>query len=389
MIQRQLLDISYRDILFFLKRLCVSQSETKERYSQRIKDLFGIKRSVFLSLSIRTTFDLILSDLKLEKGSEIILSSITIVNMVDIIKKHHLVPISIDQNPNDLSLNYEQLVEKITPKTRCVLVSHLFGALSSFQPIKAVKDNYPDLIVIEDCAQSFKTVSDWDEKDWVDISLLSFGTIKTMSCFAGSIGFFKNPAQVARLERRYRLYERASRKLLFKKVLKGFCLKLAGEKPIYSFLFSLSKLLGIPFDTVISRTIKGFSGDDLFKLIRKQAPLALYSAIYRRLSQSKTSIYTQQKNGSILVQALGGKELVLGYANPTHCYWVFPLLTNNPEYIVKAMRKIGVDATQNTSHMVRIVDGEAVPLTTIVYIPVHKQLGHKKLLEMAAIIKDV
>ena len=62
----------------------------------------------------RSGFDLILRALRLPRGSEIIMSSVTIKDMVKIVEHYGYVPVPIDLDVNTLSCDLEILERSIT-----------------------------------------------------------------------------------------------------------------------------------------------------------------------------------------------------------------------------------------------------------------------------------
>ena len=89
MIPRHKLDISYFHLIQALA-LPANQEQSD------ISHFFPDSRHCFLSLSVRTCWDLILRALDLPAGSEIIMSNINIADMVKIARAHQLIPVPIE-----------------------------------------------------------------------------------------------------------------------------------------------------------------------------------------------------------------------------------------------------------------------------------------------------
>ena len=134
---------------------------------------------------MRTGFDLWLQSLALPPGSEVLVSAITIRDMVRIIEAHGLVPVPVDVNPEDLSVNVESLRRAVSPRTRAILVAHLFGTRPPLEPILEIARQH-NLLVAEDCAQAFAGRHFTGHPE-ADISMFSFGSIKTATALGGAI----------------------------------------------------------------------------------------------------------------------------------------------------------------------------------------------------------
>jgi perosamine synthetase len=91
--------------------------------------------------------------LDLEPGDEIITSPITDMGTVIAILACNLVPTFADVDPRTGNITAETIVRQISPKTRALIVVHLFGQPADMDAILALARQY-SLRVIEDCAQA-------------------------------------------------------------------------------------------------------------------------------------------------------------------------------------------------------------------------------------------
>jgi hypothetical protein len=109
---------------------------------------------VIACLSVRSGLDLMLGQLGLPAGSEVLVSAVTIEDMVTILRHHGLVAVPIDVNPTDMSPSFEDIDRAITSRTKAMLIAHLFGTRLPLQPF-AGKAREHGLLLWEDCAQAF------------------------------------------------------------------------------------------------------------------------------------------------------------------------------------------------------------------------------------------
>ncbi len=133
----------------------------------------------------RTAFDLLLRALELPPGSEVLISAITIPDMVAIIRSHRLVPVSVDLEVADLTPRIDALYRAVTPNARMLVVTHLFGGRFDSAPFVAFARQH-DLILVEDRAQSFNGTSECSVSE-AHVALYSFGPIKTCTAMGGSL----------------------------------------------------------------------------------------------------------------------------------------------------------------------------------------------------------
>ncbi len=169
-----------------------------------LEDLWSAADDAFACLSVRSGFDLWLKALQLPVGSEVLVSAITIRDMVRIIESHGLVPVPVDLQPDDLSVDLESLERAISPRTRAILVAHLFGTRQRLEPILDIARRH-GLFVAEDCAQAFAG-RHYTGHPQADISMFSFGSIKTATALGGAMLCVRDAqilAQMRQLQKSY------------------------------------------------------------------------------------------------------------------------------------------------------------------------------------------
>lgn len=93
---------------------------------------------------------------KLQKGDEVIVPANTYIASILSILQADLVPVLVEPKLETYNLNPDLIAEKITSKTKAILVVHLYGQLSEMDKIDAVANQH-NLLVIQDSAQSHGT----------------------------------------------------------------------------------------------------------------------------------------------------------------------------------------------------------------------------------------
>ena len=86
--------------------------------------------------------------------------------------------------------------------TKMLLVAHIFGTRFPLDTVLEVARSH-SLVVVEDCAQAF-VGSQYTGDDRADVSMFSFGTIKTATSFGGALIRVKNPVVLNEMRRRER-----------------------------------------------------------------------------------------------------------------------------------------------------------------------------------------
>ena len=89
-------------------------------------------------------------------GDEVITSPITDMGSIIGILFQNAVPVFADVDPNSYNMDPKSIEERITSRTKAILVVHLTGGPADMDPIMDIAKKH-NLKVIEDCAQSYLT----------------------------------------------------------------------------------------------------------------------------------------------------------------------------------------------------------------------------------------
>ena len=100
-----------------------------------------------------TALHLAVASLGIKKGDEILVSTFTNMATFFAVIYQDAKPIPIDIDPDTLNMNPDKIEEKITSKTKGIIVVHLFGHPTDMNPILEIAKRHK-LYVIEDCAEA-------------------------------------------------------------------------------------------------------------------------------------------------------------------------------------------------------------------------------------------
>lgn len=88
-----------------------------------------------------------------ERGTEVIVPSNTYIATILAVLHNGLNPVLAEPDIHTYNIDPEKIEEKITDKTRAILVVHLYGKVCRMGAIQAIAKKH-GLIIIEDCAQA-------------------------------------------------------------------------------------------------------------------------------------------------------------------------------------------------------------------------------------------
>ncbi len=159
----------------FAKRLC-----------QKFAEIYGVKHCAVTS-SGTSAIHTALGAVGIKPGDEVITSPITDMGSVIGILYQNAIPVFADLDPNSYNMTAKSVEEKITDKTRAVVVVHLAGNAAEIDEIVKVC-HAKGIYVIEDCAQSY--CCEYKGKyvgAWGDIGCFSLNDFKHISAGDGGM----------------------------------------------------------------------------------------------------------------------------------------------------------------------------------------------------------
>ena len=159
---------------------------------EEFEDAFAVRlgegRAITTSYG-RMAFFYILKALQLPPDSEIVLPALTFWVVPELARVAGLKPVFADINPDTFNLDPDALERVITPKTRAVVPTHLFGLPCDMEPILSTARRH-GLAVIEDCAHSLgATYCGRPVGSFGDASFFSFQTLKPLNTYGGGMAF--------------------------------------------------------------------------------------------------------------------------------------------------------------------------------------------------------
>ncbi len=129
----------------------------------------------------------ILKCMGIKDYDEIILQAFTTVALPNVIKWRGARPVFVDIDEKTYNINPEKIEEKITAKTKAIIVQHTFGNPADLDRILEIAGKH-NLFVIEDCAHSLG--AEYKNKKtgtFGGAAFFSFGRDKVISSVAGGM----------------------------------------------------------------------------------------------------------------------------------------------------------------------------------------------------------
>ncbi|TYZ11922.1 DegT/DnrJ/EryC1/StrS family aminotransferase [Hymenobacter lutimineralis] len=141
---------------------------------QRLRDYLGVKHFFFVNNGT-IALQIALKALEIEEG-EVLTTPFSYVATTSSIVWEGSEPVFVDIHPETLCLDPAKIEAAITPRTRAIMATHVYGNPCDVEAIEAIAQRH-QLKVIYDAAHAFGTL-------YKDSSVLNYGDVSTLSFHA-------------------------------------------------------------------------------------------------------------------------------------------------------------------------------------------------------------
>lgn len=393
---RHRLDIGLRHFAFALSA-CAWARDT-ERLTSRLEAGWSPGGQGLACRSVRSGFHLFLDALDLPAGSEVLVSAVTHPDMVSILEAHGLVAVPVDLNVATLAPRLELAERLMTVRTKAILIAHLFGGRVDMDPIVGFAARH-GLLVWEDCAQAFSGPGDTGDSR-ADLSMYSFGALKTCTALGGALLTVRSSSVLQRMRGTQARWRPQGRRTYLAGVIRFLAFSLVTRPIAYGVLARGLKASGADFDRVVNSSVRAFrAGALLAQLeVRPCAPLLAMLA-YRLTTFDEARLRRRTASGEWLGAHLPGDLTLAGrrMGRPTH--WLFPVVSSQPDELIRACRHAGIDAARGASSVTVVAAPAGRPeseasaaaqmMSRLVFLPAYPELAEHPRARLALAIASV
>ncbi|MDR2432333.1 MAG: DegT/DnrJ/EryC1/StrS family aminotransferase [Puniceicoccales bacterium] len=122
-------------------------------FEKNMAEYLGTKYAIGISSGTDAILVALMA-LDIRGSDEVICPSFTFFATASTVVRLGGIPVFVDVDLADFNISWEKIREKISTKTKAILVAHLFGQMASMDEIIKIGREF-NIPVIEDCAQSF------------------------------------------------------------------------------------------------------------------------------------------------------------------------------------------------------------------------------------------
>lgn len=273
------------------------------RFEKEMASYIGTEYGVAVSNGT-TALETAMLALNLEKGSEVIMPDFTIISCVQAIVKAGLVPVPVDCDIHTWNMDVSLVEKEITPKTKAIMVVHIYGLPTDMGPIIELAKKY-NLKIIEDSAEAHGL--DWNGRlcgSMSDVSIFSFFPNKHITSGEGGM-------------------------------------VLTSDKEIYE---RSKKVRNLFFDEERRYIHEEFGSN--FRMTNMQAAIGV-----AQLEKIDNTLVKKREIGNKYYNAFKGFPNIILQTNKTsyadNVYWIFGIVMNdkkhNADYMMKILKEYGIE----------------------------------------------
>jgi perosamine synthetase len=128
-----------------------SEGPFVERFEKMFSKKIGRKHGIAVTNGT-AAIDAAIDSLGIAEGDEVIMPAFTIISCVLQIVRASAVPVLVDCDPVTFNMDISQIEAKITPRTKAIMVVHIYGLPVEMNAVLALAKKY-DLFIIEDTSE--------------------------------------------------------------------------------------------------------------------------------------------------------------------------------------------------------------------------------------------
>jgi len=168
-----------------LKSGMLVQGESVRKFEEAFSRYIGAKSAIAVSNGT-IALDLALKALGIRPDDEVISPAFTFIATANSILYQGSKPVFADVDEKTFNIDPDDLLEKITPKTRAVIGVHLYGQPFDLKAVSQICEDH-HLTLIEDCAQAHGAEFEGKKVGSFGIGCFSFYPTKNMTTGEGGL----------------------------------------------------------------------------------------------------------------------------------------------------------------------------------------------------------
>ncbi len=223
----------YVDVIMSMARPA-RRPDAIEAFERDFARYVGCRHAIAVP-SARLGIHLVLDQLDLPSGSEAVVPAFNLFAVIERLKHCGLTPKFCDIEIDTLNINPDRLADLITPNTKLLLVTHMFGHAANMNAILDLARRH-DLTVLEDCAHALGSQCGATRVGALGrAAVFSFSVLKLITTFGGGMVTTNDDALAGRIrEKMASIHARQSKPTAWRKAVTGAVMDFATRRAVFS-----------------------------------------------------------------------------------------------------------------------------------------------------------
>ena len=382
--------------------------ENVKEFEKAFAQYIGVRHAIFVS-SGRAALYMILKHSHLKPGDEVLVPAFTFFAVPQVVKALKLKPVFVDVNPRDCSLDIKDAASRVTPRTRAIIPTHLFGIAADLDAVISFARRH-SLMVVEDCAQGCGgEVNGRKLGSFGDAGYFSFSLTKNITCLGGGMITTDRDTLAAKIRKDMERRGVVPSVSLISNALKIIMMKMSVLSILYRpMVYPLVSRLGRKGKDLINDLFHENEDPETKPEVIDSSvkrPRPLQARIGLQQLDSVDSINSARRaHGRFLLQDLPRRGVCLQWDpgdKPGHIFMSFIVLPADREAVRKKLWEMGIDTSIGFMSFCPLIfapeTGSKYPSAEwiaghIIHVPVYPRLREKDLWKvagaLAACLKD-
>ncbi len=168
-----------------LKSGMLAQGKAVDKFEIIFSHYIGVKNSIAVSNGT-IALDIALKALGIKEGDEVITTPFTFIATSNAILYQKAKPVFADVDNKTFNINPDEILNKVTEKTKAIIGVHLFGHPFDVKSIQKICNDY-NLLLVEDCAQAHGAEYQGQKVGSFGTGCFSFYPTKNMTTGEGGV----------------------------------------------------------------------------------------------------------------------------------------------------------------------------------------------------------
>lgn len=228
------------DSLFYDLKYFFLANNRRETFKKKMCEFLGINsEQLFLTASGRSGLNLILKSFGIGDGDEVIVLPFTCEAVIDAVMETEAIPIYADVDLDSLSFNVDDVVKKISKKTKAIILQYSFIPNNLVEELRNILPSH--VRIIEDCALVFGSQNKKGEFLGTigDASFYSFDKTKIFSTIIGGACYFNSKDKLKSANIIYNKAGNLSLPFIISVVINRYLLAIVVKEKLYKLLIKI------------------------------------------------------------------------------------------------------------------------------------------------------